>query len=97
MSPRDPRLQAAALRLAADRVEHGGGISRELADALAEDIASHPEEGEELEGFAAQEGPLSNWMAEELDRRDQSDRGGEDAHVFMDRLVEKLRARRQSA
>ena len=41
-SPRDPRLQAAALRLAAERVERGEALAPELADALATDMARHP-------------------------------------------------------
>jgi hypothetical protein len=94
---RDPRLEAAALRLAAERLEQGGKITSELAGALAEDIASHPKELEELAGFAGQEGPVPDWMSEELDRREESDSGGEDGFVFMDRLMAKLRARRQSA
>jgi hypothetical protein len=44
MSPRDPRLQAAALRLAAERVECGEPLAAELADALANDMAKHPDE-----------------------------------------------------
>jgi hypothetical protein len=97
MSPRDPRVQAAALRLAAERVEHGGEITGELAEALVKDIAAHPEELEELEGFAAQDEPLPEWMKDELDWRLENDHGGEDGFVVMERLIAKLRARRQSA
>ena len=85
------------MRLAADRVERGGPLSRELADALADDIASHPEEVEELQGFAAGEGALPEGMVEELDSRVQSDQGGEDGQVFMDRLLSTLRGRRRTA
>ena len=97
MARRDPHLEAAALRLAADRVEHGGEITPELADALANDIATHPEELEELEGFAAQGEPLADWTKDELDWRLENDKGGDEAFAFMDRLKAKLRARRQSA
>jgi hypothetical protein len=63
MSPRDPRLQAAALRLAAERVERGEALAPELADALANDMASHPEE---LAAIEAHAGALPQWMADEL-------------------------------
>jgi hypothetical protein len=97
MSPRDPRVQAAALRLAAERVEHGGAITGELAEALVRDIAAHPNELEELKGLAAQDEPLPEWMKDELDERLENDRGGEDAFVVMERLIAKLRAGPQSA
>jgi hypothetical protein len=95
MSPRDPRLQAAALRLAAERVERGEALAPELADALANDMASHPED---LAAIEAHEGPLPQWMAEELDRRDREDAGTEDdGDVVMARLLAKHSPRRQSA
>jgi hypothetical protein len=68
MSPRDPRVQAAALRLVAERVERGEELAPELAEALANDMANHPEEVAAIE---AHEGSLPQWMAEELDRRDR--------------------------
>jgi hypothetical protein len=43
-----------------------------MAEALADDMAQHPEE---LEAVEAQEGPLPKWMADELDRRDREDAG----------------------
>jgi hypothetical protein len=95
MSPRDPRLQAAALRLAAERVERGEILAPELADALANDMARHPED---LAAIEAHEGPLPQWMAEELDRRDREDAGTEDdGDVVMARLLAKHSRRRQSA
>jgi hypothetical protein len=95
MSPRDPRLQAAALRLAAERVERGEALAPELADALANDMARHPED---LAAIEAHEGPLPQWMAEELDRRDREDAGTEDdGDVVMARLLAKHSPRRQSA
>jgi hypothetical protein len=92
---RDPRLQAAALRLAAERVERGEALAPELADALANDMARHPEE---LAAIEAHEGTLPQWMAEELDRRDREDAGTEDdGDVVMARLLAKHSPRRQSA
>jgi hypothetical protein len=87
MSPRDARLQAAALRLAAERLERGEALAPALADALAEDMSRHPEE---LAAVEAHEGTLPDWMAEELDRRDQEDAGTEeDGEVVMARLLAK--------
>jgi hypothetical protein len=95
MSPRDPRLQAAALRSAAERVERGEVLAPDLADALANDMARHPED---LAAFEAHEGPLPQWMAEELDLRDREDAGTEDdGDVVMARLLAKHSPRRQSA
>jgi hypothetical protein len=95
MTPRDPRLQAAALRLAAERVERGEALAPELADALANDMARHPED---LAAIEAHEGPLPQWMAEELDLRDREDAGTEDdGDVVMARLLAKHSPRRQSA
>ena len=95
MPSREPRLQAAALRLAAERVERGEPLAPELADALANDIAQHPEE---LAVIDAYEGSLPQWMAEELDRRDQGDAGtDEDGNMVMARLLVKHSPRRQSA
>jgi hypothetical protein len=95
MSPRDPRHQAAALRLTAERVERGEALAPELADALANDMAKHPEE---LAAIEAHEGALPQWMAEELDRRDREEEGTEeDGEVVMARLLAKHSPRRQSA
>jgi len=95
MSPRDPRLQAAGLRLTAERVERGEVLAPELADALANDMARHPED---LAAIEAHEGPLPQWMAEELDRRDREGAGTEDdGNAVMARLLTKHRPRRQSA
>lgn len=98
MSPRDPRAQAVALRLVADRLDRGGALAPELTDALANDLATHPEELEELEAADAHEGPLPPWMAAELDRREREDAGTEeDGDVVMDRLLAKHGQGRQSA
>ena len=95
MSPRDPRLQAAALRLAAERIERGEVLAPELADALANDMAKHPEE---MAAIEAHEGPLPQWMADELDRRDLEDADtDEDGEVVMARLLAKHSQRRRSA
>ena len=75
MAPRDARLQAAALRLAAERLERGEPLAPALESALAEDMSRH---AEELEAVKAHEGPLPKWMAEELDRRDSEDAGTEE-------------------
>jgi len=94
-SSRDPRRQAAALRLAAERVERGEALAPDLADALANDVARHPEE---LAAVEAHEGPIPRWMAEELDRRDREDAGTEDdGEAVMARLLAKHSQRRQSA
>jgi len=91
MSPRDPRLQAAALRLAAERIERGEPLAQELAEALANDMARHPEEVAAIE---AHESPLPQWMADELDLREREDSDtGEDADVVMARLLPKQSAR----
>ena len=90
MAPRDPRLQAAALRVAAERLDRGGQLTPELADALASDLATHPDEIEELAAVQAHEGALPQWMADELDRREREDAGSEeDGDVVMDRLIAK--------
>jgi len=95
MSPRDPRLQAAALRLAAERLERGEALAPELAEALANDLAQHPDE---LAAIEAHEGSLPQWMTDELDRRDREDSGTEkDGEVVMARLLAKHGLRRRSA
>lgn len=95
MSPRDARRQAAALRLAAERLERGEPLAPALADALADDMSRH---AEELKAVEAQEGPLPEWMAEELDRRDVEDAGTEeDGEAVMARLLAKHSRRRRSA
>ena len=95
MSPRDPRLQGAALRLAAERVERGEELEPALADALAQDMARHPDEVAAIE---AHEGSLPQWMAEELDRRERDEAGTEeDGEAVMARVLAKFSQRRQSA
>jgi hypothetical protein len=95
MSPRDPRLQAAALRLAAERLERGEALAPDLADALANDMVHHPAE---LAAVEAHEGTLPQWMADELDRRDRDETGaGEDGDAVMARLLAKHGRRRKSA
>jgi hypothetical protein len=61
MSVRDPRLQAAALRLAAERLERGESLAPALSDALADDMSQHPEE---LEAIQAHEATLPQWMVD---------------------------------
>ncbi len=91
----NPRIQAAALRLVAERVERGESLAPELANALANDMAKH---GEELESLEAHEGALPRWMADELDRRDREDAGTEeDGEVVMARLLAKFSRARRSA
>jgi hypothetical protein len=95
MSPRDVRFQAAALRLGAERLERGEPLAPSLADALADDMNRHPEE---LAAVEAHEGPLPEWMAEELDRRDRQDAGTEeDGEVLTARLLVKHSRPRRSA
>ena len=81
----DLRSLAAALHLAAERVERGEPLEPELATALANDMARHPEEVAAIE---AHEGELPQWMAEELDRRDREGSGTEeDGEAAMARLL----------
>jgi hypothetical protein len=95
MSPRDSHLQAAALRLAAERLDRGEVLAPELADALANDMARHPEE---LAAIEAHEGLLPGWMVDELDRRDREEAGAEeDGEVVMARLLAKHATHRRSA
>ncbi len=95
MTPRDQRIQAAALRLAAERVERGEELSPDFADALARDIARHPDE---LAAVEVHEGPLPKWMADELDLRERADAGSEeDGETVMARLLAKHGLRRRSA
>jgi hypothetical protein len=95
MASRNTRLQAAALRLAAERLERGEPLACELADAIAIDIANHPEE---MTAVEAHEGHLPQWMADELDRRDREDAGTEqDGDVVMARLLAKHGRRHRSA
>jgi hypothetical protein len=95
MTARDPKIQAAALRLAAERVERGEPLGPALAKALAEEIAQHPED---LAAVEAHEGSLPQWMADELDRRDREDPGtAEDGEAVMARLLAKYGRPRRSA
>jgi hypothetical protein len=94
MAIRDAHRQAAALRIVAERVERGEVISAELADALANDLAHHPDE---LAAVEAHEGSLPQWMADELDRRDRDGTDSEDGDVVMGRLLAKHSQRRRSA
>ncbi len=97
MVRRTPQVQAAALRLAAERIERGGSLEPALAEALEDDLNHHPEELEELAGFEASEGPVPEWMRDELDRREASDSGGELASVVMARVLAQLKGQRRSA
>ncbi len=69
--------------------------SADLAAALATDLANHPEE---LAAIEAHAGPIPQWMAEELDRRDREDAGTEhDGEAVMARLLAKHSQRHRSA
>lgn len=88
-------MQAAALRLAAERLGRGEVLGPELAEALANDMAKHPDE---VAAIDAHEGELPQWMAEELDRRDREDGDfAEDGELVMARLLAKHSPRRRSA
>lgn len=88
-------MQAAALRLAAERVERGEPLSPSLADALDEEMEA---QGDELLAVEAHEGALPEWMAAELDRREDEDTGTEqDGELVMARLLAKHAARARSA
>jgi hypothetical protein len=94
MSTREAHRQAAALRLAAERVERGEALSAELTDALVKEMAHH---ADELAAVEAHEGALPQWMADELDRRDREDAASEDGEAVMSRLLAKHSRRRRSA
>lgn len=85
------RLQAAALRLAAERVEREEALAPELADARALDLNSHPAEMAELEAFAAVEGDrVPDWHLQVLcDREDET--GGESWDVVEARILDALK------
>jgi hypothetical protein len=90
MSLRSSRAQAVALRLVADRLDRGGALAPELADALAHYVANHPDEIEELAAADELEGALPQWMAAELERREREDAATEeDGDVVMGRLLAK--------
>src|SRR5258708_5524034 len=72
----DPKLQAVALRLAADRVAAGQPLAPDLAEALAREVDRHPEDAEQLEAFAALEAErVPPWHLEVLDERDAEEGG----------------------
>ena len=85
------RLQAAALRLAADRVDRGEALAPELADALARDVGSHPAEMEELEALAAVEGgQVPAWHLDVLSER-ADETGGDSWQVVEERILDALK------
>ena len=90
---------AAALRLAAARVEAGEPLSPELTQALARELELHPEDAAEVAAFAVNGASAApGWHIEELLRRERDDLApGEDADVVMSRLLQQLRRRRRSA
>ncbi|WP_394822708.1 hypothetical protein [Pendulispora albinea] len=92
MTERDAKLQAVALRLAADRAERGEQLSQELTAALAGELERHPEDVEQLAAFEALEQGTPAWHIEELDRRDREDSGGDPWPVVKARIL--VRARR---
>jgi hypothetical protein len=95
MASRDRLRQAAALRLAAERLERGESLAPALARAIEDDMASH---AEELAAVEAHQGALPGWMVEELDRREREDPGTEeDGEKVMARLLAKHSRPRRSA
>jgi hypothetical protein len=85
------RLQAAALRLAADRVDRGEPLARDLADALARDVGSHPAEMRELEALAAVEGArVPAWHLDVLSER-ADETGGDSWEVVEARILDALK------
>jgi hypothetical protein len=85
------RLQAAALRLAADRVERGEELAPELADALARDLDRHPGELAELEALAAVQGErVPDWHLQILSDR-ENEAGGESWDVVEARILDALK------
>jgi hypothetical protein len=90
MSLGSSRAQAVALRLVADPLDRGGALAPELADALANALANHPDEIEELAAADEHVGALPPWMATELERREREDAATEeDGDVVMGRLLAK--------
>jgi hypothetical protein len=90
----DPKLQAAALRLIADHVEHGErALSPELVNALALELK--PADAEELDALAvAMEGNVPAWHLEEIERRQREDDG---QRTEWTALRDRLLAARRSA
>ena len=91
MAARSARLQATALRLAAERVERGEALAPELAEALARDVRRHPEELAELEALAAVEGDsIPDWHTQILsDREDET--GGDSWDAVEARILDALK------
>jgi hypothetical protein len=70
------RLQAVALRLAAERLERGEALAPDLANALARDVRRHPSELAELEALAAVEGDaIPAWHLQTLSEREEETGG----------------------
>ena len=85
------RLQAAALRLAAERVERGEELGPELADALARDLDRHPGELAELEALAAVQGErVPDWHLQILSDR-ENETGGDSWDVVEARILGALK------
>jgi hypothetical protein len=85
------RLQAAALRLAADRVDRGEPLAPELADALARDVGSHPGEMDELEALAVvEDNRVPAWHLDVLSER-ADETGGDSWEVVEARILETLK------
>ncbi len=84
------RLQAVALRLAAERLERGEALAPDLADALARDVRRHPGEMAELEAFAAVEGEgVPSWHLQTLSDRD-TETGGDSWDAVEARILDGL-------
>jgi broad specificity phosphatase PhoE len=98
-NPISSARQAAALRLAAARVEAGEPISEELENALLLELERHPLDAAEVEAFAATEADAPPaWHLEEVERRAKSDATpGEPADVVQARVARGLQRRRRIA
>jgi hypothetical protein len=97
MAARSARLQAVALRLAAERVERGEALTSELANALARDVHRHPWELAELEALAAVEDDgVPDWHLEVLSDRDD-EAGGDSWDAVEARILDALKRPAPSA
>ena len=96
MSVPPSHLQALALRIVAGRVEAGGSISGDLADALAHEVDRHPEDAEELAAAASLAGErVPDWHLAELEARD-AEEGGDSWRDVEARIHERLQVSRRT-
>jgi hypothetical protein len=90
MAAPSARLQAVALRLAAERLERGEALAPDLADALARDVRRHPSELSELEAFAAVDGDrVPDWHLQALSER-EDETGGDSWEAVEARILDGL-------